>query len=358
LLAEQHPEADVQLWLELMEFIYPDEEARDYVLDWMAHQVQFPGVKRNHGCLTGGAPRIGKDAAWVPVLRALGAAACSISERDLAGQYDDHYVNRLLVCFQELSGEHGSPMHEDVLKGKLAAPPDRFHLNPKGKGKVDIPNVVNHVAFSNREAPLNISHGDERWFCYQTPADWGTSEEEQKEKTAFFEAYFRWLEADGQAGIRAVLGWLQRRKITTSFTSAPPMTQWKKDLMGVSGGRVANTLRRMIEDRAGAFRMDMVRLSDIKTCLPPGDYYPGADDIRRANDSTIVNATREIGLGRPIRTTVKVDGKPLEAQLIVVRGDWAKRKHRERWDHYWEQRLAEGLSKEELERLGLSENDA
>jgi hypothetical protein len=57
-------------WIEHAERILGDDF--DHVVNWLAHRVQHPGEKINHGIIFGGAPGIGKDTLFEPVKYAVG----------------------------------------------------------------------------------------------------------------------------------------------------------------------------------------------------------------------------------------------------------------------------------------------
>ena len=57
-------------WVDHVRKIYPDDA--DHTITWLAHRVQRPGQKINHGLVLGGGQGIGKDSILAPVRYAVG----------------------------------------------------------------------------------------------------------------------------------------------------------------------------------------------------------------------------------------------------------------------------------------------
>ena len=57
-------------WLKHVHKIYPDDA--DHIIKWLAHRVQRPQEKINHGLVMGGEQGIGKDTLLEPVKQAVG----------------------------------------------------------------------------------------------------------------------------------------------------------------------------------------------------------------------------------------------------------------------------------------------
>src|SRR5262245_55360039 len=57
-------------WVDHVRKVYPDDA--DHIINWVAHRVQFPGVKLNHAPVLGGNHGVGRDTILEPVKHAVG----------------------------------------------------------------------------------------------------------------------------------------------------------------------------------------------------------------------------------------------------------------------------------------------
>ncbi len=302
LLMQRHPEGNVGPWLALLNHLVPEPEYQEPILDWLAHQVQFPGVKRNWHILLGGGMRIGKDSLFQPVVGALGSLCRQAGEKEIKSDFEDYLIEKLVVVFQEIATLHERLAIEDGLKNALADPPKMLPCTKKGKGTVSIPNVVNIIAMTNREMPLNLSTGDERWFAYWSHA--------QKLAPADYKAYWTWLQGGGDM---AVIAYLQRRKIRTDFYTGAPVTAWKESLMGASGGRLAVMLRGLLEAGEGVFGLELIREDDIMDALCTHQDWAEASLVAKRN------AMNEAGIVQAKDTVVKVGHGTQRLRLRTTR---------------------------------------
>jgi hypothetical protein len=62
--------AQASRWIEHYHKLYPDEA--EHQIAWLAHRVQYPGIKPNHCIVMVGDPDIGKDTLLYPIRHAVG----------------------------------------------------------------------------------------------------------------------------------------------------------------------------------------------------------------------------------------------------------------------------------------------
>jgi hypothetical protein len=334
MLLEMQPEGDISPWLALLEHIVPEPEYRNAIIDWLAHQVQFPGIKRNWHLLLGGGTRIGKDSVFQPVFRAMGGLCRQTGEKEIKSEFQDYLVHKLLVVFQEVATLHERMATEDGMKPLLVNQPEVVAYTVKGRGSVEQPNVVNVIAMSNREMPLHISKDDERWFPYWSHAE--------KLAPNIYAEYQAWLNKDG---VQAVVAYLQRREIRSDFYSAPPVTSWKESLMGASGGGLAVTLRGLIEAKKGVFGLDLVREADVMEAMRAVPEWQEASLVAKRN------AMNEAGIVQAKDTVIREGNSTRKICLRTLRNAslYNSMTGKEREAAYWTQRLTVGplLDKDE-----------
>lgn len=92
-------------WLDHFARVYPDEAERRHAIHWMAHRVQRPDIKINHGLILAGMPGGGKDTILVPVRRAVGEWNFRhVTPGDFVGKWND-FARSVVLCVSEARDE-------------------------------------------------------------------------------------------------------------------------------------------------------------------------------------------------------------------------------------------------------------
>jgi hypothetical protein len=318
----RNPQAgDTSFWTNHLKRLIPDRVLREYLIDWMAFNLQHPELKINHHPLIGGDTRIGKDFVFQPMIRALEPWVAQINEKAAASDFEDHLINKLLVVVQEIHSFIGKQAFEDQMKSVLASPPTTLMLNPKGKGKVTAPNLMSWVMFTNRHYPLNISANDERLFCIWSPLL----------RANIAPDYWPGLWGKlNTGGDEAIVRYLLERNVS-HFNPAghPPMTEWKADTIEHSGGAATTTIREPLQNRSGIFALDLVRAVDVEEHALSGQ-----------SKVAIADALKNEGC-QNLKAQKKVDGFPKTTRVYSLRDHekYAAMSAAELHDAYWQMRL-------------------
>lgn len=141
---------------------------RDWFLDWCAHLVCRPEVKMPVSCLlTSQLNGAGKDFMALALKFMVGEHNYKpLPAEVLKSGFQSFVQGTTLAVVSELY-EAGNYGFADRLKswqseGELIA-------NIKYGPQTKVRNCVHFLAFSNREAPLNLEDGDRRWFVFNSP---------------------------------------------------------------------------------------------------------------------------------------------------------------------------------------------
>jgi hypothetical protein len=330
-------EGDITMWLNHLEWLVPDPAQRKILLQWMAFCLKHQDQKINYGVLMLGVPRTGKDWLMLALKLALGRTNTGTFAPDrLAEPYEDFLVGKKLIILNELhfSGMSHSKL-ENKLKPYLAAPPERLSMRRIGIGDADQRNIVQLVAFTNYRAAMTLATSAERWFCVDT------APEEAKDVDYYTRAY-NWMLHEG--GAASVAFHLLNKVDLSDFchTSSAPTTAWRETLEAMSAGTDALTssVSEMIEDQAGPFYRDLVRIQDVvnslRHMLAGQDVRVNSSTVRRALVSCSCVQSKEISL------RVKSDDekeKVKKIQLWAVRDvkKWAGEKKNSVWIEKFEQ---------------------
>ncbi len=297
--AEQPVEGNVELYLELAEYLVPDKDVREHLLDWMAFVLQHPDRKPNWHPLLGGIEGIGKDALIYPLRRALGQHnVVTIGPHDLDNQFNDQIAHKKLGILNELLAFRDRRL-ENTLKQYAASPPEELQINPKGAPRYTTPNLIALVGMTNhRSRGMTLSQNDRRWMPYWSPA--------KPLPESYYAELWGYLEGDGSLH---VWHWLAHRDLSGfNARGRAPDTAYKQELIEVSEDPHLARLRQAIEDETWPFVNDLVTV----------------DQVLRFLDAPDMDAGRAAGLLRELecqqhRGVRKIDGKTRTIRTWSVR---------------------------------------
>jgi len=242
---------NIDRWLDHCRHLVPNEDELNHVWDIMAFKLQHPKTKINHAVLHVGEEGSGKDLMWKPFIWSI----CGYYLKNLAvvdgdriqSQFNDHLESEILVL-NELK-EPDSATRRDLankLKPIIAAPPEMFSVNPKGKKRYDVANRLFVLAFSNEQVPISLSSQDRRWFCISSDAA-----PMEAIKPGSGADLVKWYES---GNLEHIANWLWARDVAKfNPGAAPQMTEFKQNLLesGMSG--LESAIIEMINNRQGDF---------------------------------------------------------------------------------------------------------
>lgn len=247
------PDHAIQLWLDHVRLLVPDDVERKHVLDAMAYKVQHPKAKINHAILHGGDEGSGKDTMWAPFLWAIGG---------------EHQRNRTIMDAKQMESQWGYALETEVLilnelkepearerramanklKPVIAAPPLTLTVNRKGLHPYEMVNRLMVVAFTNDKLPISIPSQDRRWFCV-----WSNAPRMDEDDAA---AMWKWFEMGGFAKVTA---WMHQRDVSAFMPAAtPPMTDWKLNMVEHGMSTAESFLTDMLRARSGLFASGVI----------------------------------------------------------------------------------------------------
>lgn len=227
-------------WIDHVKWLYPNDA--EWIFDFLAFNVQNPGVKINWAIVLLGDPGIGKDMMLMPLRKALGTAfSPGVQFREIFGDYDDWIIHRTLVVVQEAHARSRYAAPADIaekLKTYIAAPPSVLRVNPKGSPSIEIPNIVNMIFTTNNLDAIYVDDKDRRYAVFESVV--------QPKKDDYYARLGEFLEG---YGADHVIAWLQRRQISLiSAGCKPPRTSAKFDMVEASEPPVKRALRQKLEE--------------------------------------------------------------------------------------------------------------
>jgi hypothetical protein len=203
-------------WVQHVHKVFTPADAR-HCIHWLAHRVQRPSEKINHGLVMGGAQGIGKDTMLEPVKYAVGAWNFhDISPTHLLESFNSFAKSVILRVSEARDlGEVNRFSFYDRTKIYTAAPPDVLRINEKFLREYYVFNVIGFILTTNhRTDGIYLPADDRRHYVAwsdRTKADFEPS---------YWNGLWSWYRQDG--GFEHVATYLAELDISDFDPHAPP----------------------------------------------------------------------------------------------------------------------------------------
>ena len=269
---------DISMWVNHCRTLVPEEAELDHIWNVMAYKVQRPNVKINHAVLHGGDEGSGKDSMWAPFLWAIGGPhqhnRSIIENKGLDSQWG-YGLEAEVVILNELKEPEARERRAlaNRLKPIIAAPPETLTINRKGLHPYEMLNRLQVIAFTNDPMPISIPSQDRRWFCVWSHAPRMDADDAN--------ALWAWYKS---GGFEKIAAWLHQRDVAAfNPAAAPPVTEWKLNMVEHGLSVAESFLVEMMHNRIGPFVSGVVggpfhRLCDVivNNHVPAGTKVPQA----------------------------------------------------------------------------------
>lgn len=246
-------DSDIKPWLDHCRLLIPDERELNHVFNVMAFKTQVPNVKINHAVLHGGDEGCGKDSLWAPFLWAIGGEhqhnRSTIENKGLESQWG-YGLQAEVVILNELKEPEAKERRAlaNKLKPIIAAPPETLTINRKGLHPYEMINRLQVLAFTNDPIPISIPTQDRRWFCV-----WSSAPRMNPDDAA---ALWKWYRT---GGFEKIAAWLHQRDVSAfNPAAAPPVTEWKLNMVEHGMSLTEGHMVEMMQHRIGPFARGVV----------------------------------------------------------------------------------------------------
>jgi hypothetical protein len=217
-------------WLKLVHHLVPDPEVRELFLDWLAWQVQHPGIKTNWQVMMFSEIQgTGKDTMLEPIRWGLGRGCVDLTTAELASDFNSFLQGgpTLLVMQELLANKNG--VISNKLKPLCAAPPTTLGMNLKNLPQSPVANTFGVIALTNHRYSMPMEAGDRRWLVIENPTE--------RLPREFFQHLYHEFYAQG--GKRQVMAWLAARDLANFDPNVLSVeTDMKTDMQHMSHGNV------------------------------------------------------------------------------------------------------------------------
>ncbi len=246
---------DVQVFLDHMDYLFPDPNELSYVLDYLALLVAKPDTKINFSLLVRGGQGTGKS--WIGKMIAKIIGERNVSRpmnSEIISPYTDWQEGAQLAIIEELMA-FGRTEVANKLKPVIT---DDFLRIREIYGKpYSIPNHLNLMCFTNHADALPIESGDRRWLVVFSDA--------KPRDQEYYKTLFDFLEGPGPA---AVKDWLSNRKVDLNPKGVAPNTIGKEAMRMRSQGEAEQFLNELFDEHEAPFDFPLVRFEDIVNAVP------------------------------------------------------------------------------------------
>lgn len=300
---------DVDVFIDHLANVVPDDVERGYVLDYLAMLVQAPGRKVHYALLVRGGQGTGKS--WIGRMMTAIIGAPNVvfpSNDEVLSQWTVWTEGSCLAVIEELMARGRLDM-ANRLKPIITEP--TLRIEEKKRSIYTIPNHLNLIAFTNHEDALPIETGDRRWLVI--------SSEMKPMDEAYYERLFAFLEGDGPAYVKH---YLLNRQVQLNPKGMAPSTKGKAEMRRRSLSEAEQYLAELLEGREGPFAFDLVRLEELVACVP-ADLKRHTRNVRTKVAGWLKD---EVGAVKHTRYTKGDDISRPSCQLWSVRNheNWAE----------------------------------
>ena len=278
---------DVEPWLQHCRDLIADDEELDHILNAMAFKIQHPNVKINHAILIGGDEGVGKDSMFQPFLWALGGKHWRNRSVIEAGGLDSQWGYALeaeVVILNELKEPEARERRAmaNKLKPLIAAPPETLTVNRKGMHPYELVNRLMVIAYTNDPLPITLPTQDRRWFCVWTHAP--------RMAPAAADKLWAWYK---NGGYEKCAAWLHQRDVSAfNPAAAPPVTEWKLNMVEHGMSVAESYLVDMMREKAGVFANGVIGGPFHRICDALAINVPAGVKIPQA---ALLHALKEAG---------------------------------------------------------------
>lgn len=241
-------------------------EVRDVILDWMAFNVQNPGVKIRWAPLIKGIPGDGKSLIGTALEAIMGSSNVNTIGPDaLASQFTGWAQGACVALLEEVRiVGHNKYDVFNTLKPYITN--SRVPCHPKGQDPFTIINVTNYVGFTNYNDALPIDNTDRRWMVIFSPFTDIAELAAQVggDHVRYFERLFRAIN-EQRASLRRYM--LDRDLRDFRADGRAPITEERESMIGLALSDDESGIRELLADGAPGIAKRVLASSYVNQAL-------------------------------------------------------------------------------------------
>ncbi|RAR61522.1 hypothetical protein BCL93_105123 [Onishia taeanensis] len=246
---------DVSPWLEHAEYLIPDPDEREGVLDYLATLVQRVGSKPGFALIHAGKSGIGKDALYEPVSRAIGSASHEASIKEILEGWGDHRFQKKFLIITEVKKGKDRNIANAMKTIVSTTNTGKKDLNLKGGQVVTQVDCMGVLMMTNFPDGFTIEENDRRYFVVSS---WVEPKDAE---------YYTWLHDwyRNDNGPAKVLNYLMQRDISHfNHNALPFVTQGARKMAQASRYDYEQDIEDMILEGQPPFHVGAVTAKELK----------------------------------------------------------------------------------------------
>ena len=210
-----------------------------FLLDWMAHLVQRPGVKMIATPVLKGGQGAGKGIIVQMLGDILGGEHFIAATRleSITGNFQEEKIKTNLLTFLDECTFAGDKKQSSVLKGLLSEQYRRWEA--KFVNPIRVKNHSNFIVASNYDEIVLVEHDDRRWFCLEVDSKYAGPQ------TPESAAYFNRL---ASVDVRHFAHFLYSRDISKFNPRAIPSTSYHRHQKLLNFDTVTTWIEKVLRD--------------------------------------------------------------------------------------------------------------
>jgi len=224
------------LWLEFLDYLFPEPADRQEVAKWCATLIGRPDVKMTYSLLLISETQgVGKSTLGNILAELVGRSNASFpSQSEIGADFNEWQAAKRLAVINEVYAGHSWAGYNAL---KSAVTDETLSINRKYQRVFTVRNWLHILANSNSVRALKLDLGDRRWFVPKVT--------EKKWPRAKFEALLGWLKNDG--GLREILHWAKSYEDYVLQGAEAPASKKKHEVIEASRSDAANAMVRLAQ---------------------------------------------------------------------------------------------------------------
>lgn len=242
---------DISPFLELIEFVLPNAQEREYCVKWLAKMIQEPGTKFLVSLVVWSIEEgVGKGLLFETVGSLFNARHFKVVGNEVfSDQFTEWQSQKVFVIADEVSSADKRST-ADRIKGWITATEN--NINVKNTSKFSEPNIIKYVFLSNHPDAVYLNNKDRRFFVAEGP--------DKKLPDDIRKRFVQWIKNGGKSALMNYLLSLD----TSSFdpTAPAPMSQSKMSMLDSN----KSDLEQWVENallKAQAKNHDLISTEDL-----------------------------------------------------------------------------------------------
>ena len=337
---DEHTKKCLDKFMELMEFLYPETDEMNWVLDWFSTIFQQPGEKIRHSILTYSFnQQIGKSTLFKTIQEGLGVDNCSIiSPKQAIDRGKAFLIDKQLVLIDELRIT-GNKIYKgvimDILKPLMTE--EEHDARPLFQDWRRVFTTTNFCIFTNHEDAISVN--------YDTEARHSVFENlEERMEDKFYKGYWELLKTGKMANV--VKHFLLKRKIRDYDDLKPDEKEDGKPLiplfsasgtclktealrrMSEKGDEIFEDVKSLIEQKMDPFHQDIIGITETFNYLKA----QGKEITRQNELAEVLNKLKGERLGECKHL---LSGKTPVLYCIRNQDKYKKKTNTEKASDYW-----------------------